>query len=120
MKSLGGQRGKVCLTRKLDARSELEARVVIPAERSLKVLEFFFPSGDEINTDHIKANRRRGLLRELPDISAREAAKDSALVFIDRRFGRSEIASGAGLYFNEAKHWSVPRNEIDIPGDVPG
>lgn len=78
------------------------------------MLEFSFLSRDQIDTDHIETNRRRGLLRELPEISAREAAQDIALVVIHGHFGWSEIARGAGLHFDEAEHRSVPRDQVNV------
>ncbi len=90
----------------------------VPGKRGFEVLEFGFVAGNEVDADDIEANRRGSGLRELADIAAGEAAEDVALVVVDSGFGGSEIAGGAGFNFNEAEHGSVPRNEVDVAGDI--
>ena len=84
------------------------------------MLEFAFLSWDEINTDYIEADWRRGRLRKLTDIAAGEAAEDVALVVVDGGLGGCEVASGAGFYFDEAEHRSIPGDQVYVTGHVSG
>ena len=88
----------------------------MPAEGGVEELEFG-GAADGVDRDNVKpyGNGTALLFRKGAEIDAGQAAQHATLGLVDRRFGRVQIACGAGFYFNEAEGGTVPCNQIDVP-----
>ena len=76
---------------------------VTPSKRCLEVDKLRFLSWHQIHADHVEPDLRRGRLRELANVLARQPAQHFALVIVDGNFGGGSVLSGSGLYFDDAK-----------------
>jgi len=83
-----------------------------PAEGILEVLKCLLFSRHEVNAEHVEANRRRAYLGQLAHVLAGQAAESVALVRVNCDLGRTGIASGPALYFDEAQHRPLPGDQV--------
>jgi hypothetical protein len=87
---------------------------LVPAEGILKMQKFRLLPRHPVDTDDIESHRRPLLLRQQPEVVRRQPAQNNSFVPVDRGFGRSHVLRGSRLDFDEAKHGSLPGNQIDV------
>jgi hypothetical protein len=92
----------------------------VPTEGVLKVDEFSWTAGDQVNADDVETHRGALGERELPEILGGETAQGVALVAVDGGFGGSHVPGSAGLHFDETEQGALPGDEIDVAGAAAG
>ena len=79
-------------------------------------------AGQQINRQHIKAQRNRLsiTLGNLAEVGRGHLAEQALFVGVDLRFGRSAVARGAGFDLKEDQRVAIPGNEIEVAGEAFG